>query len=129
MRQLRQRLGPVPVGHTDVGQSVLHERLLEVHDVEPVPMREGGHAVDTAGHRVALSVRAHGRLAVVPGYQCLQQTAGRITLHHRHVPDTIVIGVCLGVWGVGGGGIIGEHHVRMHYTLARSACVCVRACS
>ena len=76
MRQLRQRLGPVPVGHTDVGQSVLHERLLEVHDVEPVPMREGGHAVDTAGHRVALSVRAHGRLAVVPGYQFLQQTAG-----------------------------------------------------
>ena len=66
-----QRLGPIPVGHPDVDQAVLHERLLEVRDVEPVPLGEGGHAVDAAGNRVALAVRAHGRLAVVPGYQVL----------------------------------------------------------
>ena len=82
-----QRLGPIPVGHPDVGQAVPHERLLEVRDVQPVPVGEGGHAVDAAGEAfVGLGVGTQRRQGVEGG-DGLEAVSRVILLQTLHGQD------------------------------------------
>ncbi|KAK7476000.1 hypothetical protein BaRGS_00032767 [Batillaria attramentaria] len=62
--QMGQWLRGVPVGHAD-GQSPLVKQLLKLRHVQPVPLREHGHPVQTARLGMTFRVLTHRRFAVI----------------------------------------------------------------